>query len=175
MKIKPFTDNLVFFDAEFSSLDPYLGEIISLGMVKFSGEKLYLELEFSGEYNDFVKEKVLPNLSGEKVSKEQAFELIKEFLGKSKPYLISYVNQFDIIFLHKLLDQYEYAPYWLPIDFSTVLFTLGYDPEALRNNDEKFLAKYNIDISKYKRHNALEDAKMLRDIYLKMFEKQGNI
>jgi len=171
MKIKPFTDNLVFFDAEFSSLDANFGEIISLSMVKFSGEELYLELEFSGEYNDFVKEKVLPKLKGNKVSKEEAFKSIKEFLGDSKPYLISYVNQYDIIFLHKLLDKYEYVPYWLPIDFSTMLFSMGYDPEVLRNNDAKFLSDFEIDITKYKRHNALEDAKMLRDIYLKMFGK----
>lgn len=171
MEIKPFTQNLVFFDAEFSSLDPYSGEIISLAMVKYSGEQLYLEIEYNGELTDWVKEKVQPYLTGNTVSKKQAYEKIKEFLGAEKPYLISYVNQYDIIFLHKLLDQFEYLPYWLPIDFSSVLFAKGYDPEVLRNNDPRFLAEFDIDISKYQRHNALEDARLLRDVYLNMFGK----
>lgn len=36
---------LIFFDTEFTSLDPYKGEILSIGMVKENGEELYIELE----------------------------------------------------------------------------------------------------------------------------------
>lgn len=170
MKIKPFTTNLVFFDAEFTTLNPYEGEIMSLGMV-FNDKELYLELEYEGDTTDWVKKYVEPHLTGQKITRQQAFEQMKKFLGDTKPYLISYVNQYDVIFLHKLLDQYEYVPYWLPIDFSTILFSLGYDPEVLRHNDENFLAEFDIDITKYKRHNALEDARLLKDIYEKVITK----
>lgn len=40
MFIKP----LIFFDSEFSSLNPYEGEILSIGMVKENGDEFYLEL-----------------------------------------------------------------------------------------------------------------------------------
>jgi hypothetical protein len=48
-KFYPYTDNLIFYDSEFSSLDPYEGEILSIGMVKPNGQELYLELEYEGE------------------------------------------------------------------------------------------------------------------------------
>lgn len=35
----------IFFDSEFISLDPYKGEIISLGVVKENSQELYLELK----------------------------------------------------------------------------------------------------------------------------------
>ena len=40
----PFSNNVIFYDAEFSNVDPYTGELLSIGMVKVSGEELYLEL-----------------------------------------------------------------------------------------------------------------------------------
>src|SRR4030066_1628453 len=46
--MKPFSDNIVFLDTEFSSLDPYKGEILSIGLVKMNGDGLYLELEYTG-------------------------------------------------------------------------------------------------------------------------------
>ncbi len=44
--MKSFSENIIFFDTEFSSLNPYEGEILSIGLVKPNGEELYLELEY---------------------------------------------------------------------------------------------------------------------------------
>jgi hypothetical protein len=39
--MQPFeAENILFIDTEFSDLDPYIGEILSIGMVKLSGEEL---------------------------------------------------------------------------------------------------------------------------------------
>ena len=46
--MKSFSDNIIFLDAEFSTLDPYEGEILSIGLVKLNGDNLYLELEYNG-------------------------------------------------------------------------------------------------------------------------------
>ena len=98
--MKPFSDNIVFFDTEFSSLDPYKGEILSIGLVKFNGEELYLELEYKGEVSDWVKENILKELSGPKASRKEASQKITDFIGKGKPYAVSYVNSFDMIYFH---------------------------------------------------------------------------
>jgi hypothetical protein len=58
--------NLIFFDSEFSSNDPVTGEILSLALIKPTGEELYLELEFSGDVSSFVRSHVLPYLTGQK-------------------------------------------------------------------------------------------------------------
>lgn len=47
--IKPYSQNLIFFDTEFSSLDLDRGEILSLGFVKMNREALYLEVDFERE------------------------------------------------------------------------------------------------------------------------------
>jgi hypothetical protein len=40
--VTPYSDNIVFVDTEFSGLEHYLGELISIGLVKPGGEELYL-------------------------------------------------------------------------------------------------------------------------------------
>jgi len=60
VKLQPFEQkNIVFLDTEFTDLDPYKGEILSIGMVKLSGEELYIELEYKGESSDWVKKHIL--------------------------------------------------------------------------------------------------------------------
>src|SRR5277367_3332583 len=102
--MKPFTDNIIFLDTEFSSLDPYEGEILSIGLIKPSGEAFYIELEYDGPVSDWVKEHILPTLKGPKFSREEAKRKIKEFIGDSKPYMVAYVNQFDDVYFHKLFQ-----------------------------------------------------------------------
>ncbi len=168
-KFNPYSENIIFFDTEFSSLDPYIGEILSVGMVKLNGEELYLELEYGGEVNDWVKENILPALGNIKVSRVEAVKQISKFIGKNKPYLVAYVNQFDIVYLRKLMGHGDKPYHWLPIDFASILFGLGINPEAYFSDDkENFLKQIGIDASKYKIHNALDDAKLLREVYLKM-------
>ncbi len=85
----PYSDNVIFVDVEFSGLEFYLGELISIGLVKLSGEELYLELEYSGPVNEFVAREVLPKLKGPKVPASEALAGIREFVGDGKPYMVS--------------------------------------------------------------------------------------
>lgn len=171
--LKPFSNNIIFWDSEFSDLNPYKGELLSMGFVKPSGEELYLELELPQEMDPWVVENVVPYLNGPKVTKEEAIKQITAFCGDLKPYFVAFVNQFDTIYLYKLLNlkgSTKNFPFnWIHVDFAAMLFANGYDPNAFSgSNAEKIASELGIDESKYRNHHALDDAKFLRDIYLKI-------
>lgn len=173
---KPYTDNIVFIDTEFSSLDPYKGELLSIGIVKLDGDELYLELEHEGEVSEWVKENIMPQMTSEKVTRDEAKKRIAEFVGSKKPYLVSYVTPYDSLYLKKLFNVGDLAHnndafpfHWLPVDFGSILFSLGVRPEDFARNRKEFCGQFqDIDLDQYKQHNALDDAKLLREIYLKM-------
>lgn len=163
-------ENLVFWDTEFSSLDPYRGELMSIGMVKPSGEELYVELEFNGVADAWVMENVVPKLTGPKVTREAAMKAISDFLGNSKPHMVAYVNQFDVIYLYKILgaktSTKDYAFHWIHYDLATILATLGYDPECLTHNKlPDFAREHGLDVSWRREHHALDDAKLMKMVY----------
>lgn len=168
--IQPYSKNIIFFDTEFSSLDLSRGEILSLAFIKLNGEELYLELEFNGEADEWPRNNILPNLTKDKVSKEQAIKMIEQFIGNDKPYIVAYVNQFDMAYFYKLfgLDDFNDKFNWIPIDYASIIFSLGINPEILVNREKSFFDKIQIDLSKYNQHNALDDAKILREVYLKL-------
>jgi DNA polymerase III epsilon subunit-like protein len=168
-KFRPYSKNIMFFDTEFSSLDPYRGEILSIGLVKLNGDELYLELQHDDEVDSWVRKNILPTLKLKKVSRKKAVAEIKRFVGKKKPYVVAYVNQYDVIYIYKLFGKGDKPFFWLPIDFASILFGMGIDPESYYPDDKKnFLKKIGVDSSKYKMHNALDDARLLREVYLKM-------
>jgi DNA polymerase III epsilon subunit-like protein len=72
--------------------------------------------------------------------------------------------------MHKLFKSEDIKTppfYWLPIDFASIIFGMGLDPNKMTK--ESFLERIGVDISKFKyTHNALDDAKLLREVYLKM-------
>lgn len=168
---KPFSNNIIFFDTEFSSLDPYKGEILSIGMVDLEGRELYLELEYDGEVDEWVKENIIPTLKEKKINRQKAANKIRKFAGHGKPYLMAYVNQYDTLYLYKLLEK-DKPFYWIPIDFAAILFGMGINPESYYSKDkDNFFKEVGVDPMKYQQHNALDDAKLLREVYLKMTEK----
>ena len=176
--MKPFSDNLIFFDTEFSSLDPVSGEILSIGMVKMNGEELYMELEYSGEVSSWVTEHVMPLLTAPKVLREEAVRRIIEFVGEGSPYLISYIIEFDAPFLYKLTGVNDKAGnrtlpfHWIILDFASVLFTLGRDPGNFSTDGSAgLLHEFGIDMKKYRKHHALDDAKRLREAYFKLISR----
>jgi len=173
--MKPFSDNIIFFDTEFSSLDPNKGEILSIGLVKLNGEELYLELRYQGEVDDWVKKNILPTLKERKISRKEAVKRVKQFVGNKKPYIVGYINQDDVMYWQKLYRSVgvKRNPFHLvAIDFASILFMLGIDPESYYFGDENnFYEKIGIDHTKYKKHHALDDAKLLREVYLKFLEK----
>ncbi len=168
-KFTPYSKNIIFLDTEFSSLDPYKGEILSIGLVKLNGEELYLEIDYKGHLDPWVVKNIIPDLKGKKVSREDALIKIKKFVGSEKPYLVAYVNQYDTIYTYKLFGKEEKPFFWLPIDFASILFGLGIDPETYSVEDkENFFKEIGIDASKYREHNSLDDARLLREVYMKM-------
>lgn len=67
------------------------------------------------------------------------------------------------------LDNFNDKFNWIPIDFASILFSLDINPEILAERESSFFDKLGIDLSKYIQHDALEDAKLLREVYLKIF------
>jgi len=169
---KPFSNNLIFFDTEFSSLNPYQGEILSIGMVKMNGEQLYLEIDRPGlECSEWVKKNVLPLLNSEKISIETAKKKINKFIGNKKPFGIAYVNQFDAAYLYKIISQTDLLLHWIILDFASILFTLGIDPAITSRGNDVLYEKLGIDHKQYRRHNALDDALKLKELYIKLLER----
>lgn len=174
--MKPFSDNIIFYDTEFTSLNPYEGEILSVGLVKLNGDELYLELECDANPSEWVKENILIGLKGPKVSREEAGKQIIGFVGKDQTYMVAFVNSFDVIYTYKLLGIENSPFHWIPIDFASMLFTVGIDPEGYFDKDDAFnvgrlIKELGINTNKYHIHNALDDAKILREVYLKLVEK----
>jgi hypothetical protein len=168
---KPFSDNVIFYDSEFSSLDPKIGEILSVGMVKPNGEELYFELEFDGEVDPWVSEHVVPFLKDEKISKDEAIERMKKFAGSKTPFLVSYISGYDVVYLKKILGHDKDGMFnWRPIDVASLCFALGLNPGTFGDVDDNGLFdEMGIDYKKYREHHALDDAKLLRDFYMKFF------
>lgn len=178
--MNPFSDNIIFFDTEFSSLDPYKGEVLSIGMVKMNGEELYLEIDHEGSVSPWVEKHILPSLTEPKVDREEACQWIADFVGKEKSYLLSYVVQYDAPYLYKLFGVGEEhggknLPFeWITLDFASFLFALGRDPKSMILERSHNLAEeLGIDTSQYRSHHALDDAKILREIYLRLTAKRA--
>lgn len=168
----PFSDNIIFYDSEFSSFNSKKGEILSIGMVKMNGEELYLELEYSNEPDQWVVDNVLPHLTGEKISQEEALEKIKKFAGPDTPFLLSYIDNYDAVYLKNIMGPGKNNIFhWITIDIASMFFALGLNPEDFGDADrDGSFEKMGIDWKKYREHHALDDAKLLREYYLKFFK-----
>jgi DNA polymerase III epsilon subunit-like protein len=175
MKLQPFeSENLVFIDTEFSDLDPYKGEILSIGMVKINGEELYIELESDGHTSDWVKKHILNMLDGLKFSREQAIDQVREFLGDSQPFAVAFVDNYDVIYITKLFGAGNLPFRWMTIDMASVLFAMSVNPVKyqLDNDSAKdFYKKLGIDTKKYRHHHALDDARLLREVWIKLISE----
>ncbi len=169
---------IIFFDTEFTYLDARKGELLSIGMVKETGEELYFEFEQPPQdrMDPWVIEHVLPSLTGKNVlSKEAAREKLREFVGTEKPYLMAYVNQFDAIYWYDLFsDPQKHPAFWIPLDFASVLFAHGFDPGSM--GKQEFFDRIGVTKTDYETrgHNALEDAQLLKEVYYKFFSYIGH-
>ncbi|HET7772181.1 MAG TPA: hypothetical protein VFN74_25635 [Chloroflexota bacterium] len=160
--LNPYSDNVVFVDTEFSGLEFYLGELISIGLVKLSGEELYLELDYSGPVNEFVQREVLPKLQGPKVPVSEAVARIKEFVGDGKPYMVSEGGHYDVLYVYKLFGIAEQPFNWVPLELTSMLFSHGIRPRL-----DEFAASLGINRSRFRNDHALDDARFLRELYLR--------
>lgn len=160
-------NNLIFFDTEFSSLNPNIGEILSAGFVKDTGEELYFELDYLGPVSDWVKENIIPTLVQPKISKTDAIKKIREFMGDKKPLLVAFVYHFDIVYLHKLFDEIKIPFSWPPIDLATIMMVKNLDVDEFSDKQKEFIKKLGID-KQFIQHNALDDARLVKEIYQKI-------
>ena len=160
---------LVFLDTEFSSLDPYEGEVLSIGLVKPNGEEFYTELQYGGPANDWVKNNILPTLKNQ-IPREEAKQKVWDFIGDSNPLPVGFICQFDIVYLHKLFGwEDKDVPFGFPpIDFSSILMGKGYDPIEYLDHQAKFAKKLDINYKDITRHNALDDAKFMKRVWEKV-------
>lgn len=173
MHLTPYeASNLIFIDTEFTSLDPRVGEILSIGIVKLSGEELYLEIESDAAPSTWVQKHILASLDGPKLPPAEAVKQIRKFLGRKKPFAIAYVDNYDALYTVKLFGEGDKLPFkWLTIDFASILFASGINPTkmlATESDAKTFYRSLGIDLDAYRQHHALDDARLLRDVWLKI-------
>lgn len=162
--MKPYSDNIVFVDTEFSGLEFYLGELISIGLVKLSGEELYLELDYAGPVNEFVQREVLPKLHGPTVPPHDAIARIRAFVGDGRPYMVTEAGHYDALYVYKLFGIAEQPFHEVPLDFASMLFCHGIAA------DQDNAAYFGIERRRFRSHHALDDARFLRAIYVRALE-----
>jgi DNA polymerase III epsilon subunit-like protein len=168
--VTPYSDNIVFVDTEFSGLEFYLGELISIELVKLSGEELYLELEYTGPVTEFVRREVLPKLSGPKVPPAEAAARIKEFVGDGRPYMVSEGGHYDAPYVNKLFGIEEQPFHWVPLDFASMLFDQGIKPRT-----DDLARQLGIGRGRFRSDHALDDARFLRELYLRATADAGRL
>lgn len=175
MQITPYeTKNLIFIDTEFTSLDPSSGEILSIGIVKLNGDELYLELDTDAPRSEWVKKHL--TFDQEKVSKEQAKHAVVDFLGDADPFAVAFVDNYDNLYMVKLFGEGKLPFKWLTIDMASILFANGINPKSFIPNETAAKAFYRtigVDMSQYRQHHALDDAKLLREVWLKLVTEQA--
>lgn len=160
----------IFFDGEFTKLKVDGIDFLSVAFISDKGNELYLEIvQNLKECDSWVAENVVPYLGQDKVTMEEAVTRIKDFVEKEykneNPILVADVNQFDWIGICKLFGIWDIPFYYIPLDFSTILYAKGIDIDINR----MYLAKeYDIDTTGYKQHNALADTKVLKMLWDKL-------
>jgi DNA polymerase III epsilon subunit-like protein len=170
--LEPFEkENIVFIDTEFTDLDPYKGEILSIGAVKLNGDEFYVEIENTSEVSDWVSKHIIPSLKDKKQARETAAEKLQNFLGDSMPFAVGFVDNYDVIYLTKLFGAGNLPFRWMTIDFASILFAIGVNPVKYQldsSGARSFYKKLGIDMKKYRNHHALDDARLLREVWLKL-------
>ncbi|MFT4532381.1 MAG: DNA polymerase III epsilon subunit-like protein [Candidatus Saccharimonadales bacterium] len=170
--LEPYeSENLIFIDTEFTDLDPYTGEILSIGIAKLSGEELYLELECDAKPTEWVTKNIIPTLKEPKVSRDEAIVLITEFLDDAQPFAVGFVDNYDAIYMTKIFGAGQLPFRWVTIDFASILFAIGINPVKFlqdQSGARSFYKKLGIDMNKYRQHHALDDARLLREAWMKI-------
>lgn len=165
--------NLIFIDTEFTDLDPYKGELLSVGIIKLNGDELYIEIEHDGEATEWVTKHIIPTLTQPKVNRDDAGRLIREFLGKEMPFAVGFVDNYDVIYLTKIFGAGNLPFRWITIDFASILFAIGVNPVKFQldsSGAKAFYRKIGIDMKQYRQHHALDDAKLVRDVWMKIVD-----
>jgi DNA polymerase III epsilon subunit-like protein len=88
-------------------------------------------------------------------------------------------DKFDISCLYKLYDIGERNPKdmkwnWNSVDFRSILFAVGKDPANMSTTHEPNLyQELGINYKGFRDHHALDDAKLLREVYLELTKREN--
>ena len=170
-------DKLMFIDTEFKRLEQATAEILSRVSIKLNGEELYLELDYSGAGDPWVKRHILPTLTAPKVTVKEACRQIRDFLGPKMPFAVAYVDNYDSLYFVKMFGAGKLPFKWMTIEFSSILFANGINPTkflATESGAKTFYKSLGIDLTKYKQHHSLDDARLVRDVWLKVIKSDKN-
>lgn len=180
----------IFFDTEFTGLHQNT-TLISIGLISECGKTFYAELTDydKSQINDWLKTNVIDNLTLEndfrkelKLFKETTIDFSKEncrYLGgvpDLKLTLQNWLSQFESVEIWSDCLSYDWVlfnqifghafnipknVYYIPFDICTLFKLQGIDPDV---NREDF-ADYKTNSRK---HNALHDAKVIRECFVKL-------
>lgn len=175
---------IIFIDTEFTGEHAYT-TLVSLGVVTLDGQEFYITLNDYDEeqVTDWLEENVLADVDSDKsVDSKTAYQLLHAFLSDysdGRPlYVVScgllqdYIlmlelfkySQPDREYFHALHCLPDYLNHYAAIDLNTLFRVCNIDPSV---NREEF-AGFETSL---KRHNALDDAKVVRGCFLNLMNE----
>jgi DNA polymerase III epsilon subunit-like protein len=175
---------IIFIDTEFTGEHAYT-TLVSLGVVTLEGQEFYVTLNDyeKDQVTDWLEENVLADIDNTKsVNSIAAYQLLHAFLSDysdGRPlYVVScgllqdYLLMLELYkhsqpgrkYFHALHCLPEYLNHYAAIDLNTLFRTCDVDPSISRVEFSE------CDVS-LKRHNALDDAKIVRHCFLKLMEE----
>lgn len=175
-------DKIVFIDTEFTGVHAFT-TLISVGLVTLEGDSLYITLNDydQDQVTDWIRENVLSLIDKSKsVSRREACCQISEFLEK-----YSQDENISLISAGKLVDITLFFQLWHSLHPERKYFHLDYLPDYLNHgahfdlNTLFYIAGVDPDINREefvgrglyaRKHHALEDAKVVRECFLKLIE-----
>ena len=156
----------IFFDTEFTGLHQGT-TLISIGMIAEDGRELYCELNDydKTQIDEWLRDNVIANLHNTNpINTEQLREAIEGFI---EPYdnveIWSDCLSYDWVLFNQIWGHAFNIPksiYYIPFDLCTLFKIKGIDPDVRR---EEYAEMTNGS----QKHNALWDAKVIRECYLK--------
>lgn len=171
----------VFFDTEFTGLHKNT-TLISIGMITDTGEKFY------AEFNDYDKSQVDDWLNENIISNLLFKESLNDYNSPDwyywgdtyfiKEKLTNWLSQFGEIEIWSDCLAYDWvlfnnifgtafdipsSIYYIPFDICTLFKLKGIDPDISRE-------AFSGTSSDVRKHNALHDAMIIKDCYLKLME-----
>ena len=179
---------IVFFDTEFTGEHAFT-TLVSIGLVTLEGDELYITLNDydKSQVTDWLKENVLKDIDEKKsITKKEAYIKISSFLKNysngEKITLVSAGKMNDIILLYQLYHQgspelkYFHFLHGLPdylnhsnhIDLDTMFYLAGVNIEHQDQSEVGGREKYANVKLKQEKHNALYDAKIVKECFIKL-------
>lgn len=174
----------VFIDTEFTGEHQHT-TLVSLGLVTLEGDSLYITLNDydRAQVTPWLRENVLAHINADtSVSSSQAFRIVSDWLseyaGKGRIRLVSAGLGIDVTLLFQLWA-YEKPGggdfHWLHclppslnhsghVDLNTLFSIAGLDPQRMREEFAPIAAGG-------RRHDALSDAQVVRNCYLKLIHQ----